>query len=111
MSADEEPLPLDEQVEAHCAQIHKAMSIVECCKLASASLYEQDRPESMVPAFEAVYELLGTVAGELGDIADSFKARTPVRPRRKRASPRSKIRRAPTTSSSRNSRQESRRGA
>lgn len=69
------PLALDgapslaERVQAQREQLYKAMSIVECCKYASATLYAVDDSEYMVPAFDAVCDLLDTMAGELERIA------------------------------------------
>lgn len=69
-----QPLPLDdapsliERVEAQRERLFKAMSILECCKNASATLYDVDDCEYMVPAFETIYDLLDTSAGELDRI-------------------------------------------
>lgn len=69
------PLALDsapslaERVQAQREQLYKAMSIVECCKYASATLYAVDDSEYMVPAFDTICDLLDTAAGELERIA------------------------------------------
>ncbi|MGE3667312.1 MAG: hypothetical protein AB7G51_11925 [Steroidobacteraceae bacterium] len=60
---------LAERVEAQREQLFKALSIVECCKFATATLLEVDDSEYMVPAFEAICDLLNTSAGELEVIA------------------------------------------
>lgn len=60
---------LAERVQAQREQLYKAMSIVECCKYASATLYAVDDSEYMVPAFDTVCDLLDTAAGELERIA------------------------------------------
>lgn len=60
---------LAERVQAQREQLFKAMAIVECCKYASATLYEVDDSEYMVPAFDTVCDLLDTSAGELERIA------------------------------------------
>jgi hypothetical protein len=69
------PSPLDsapslaERVQAQREQLFKAMSIVECCKYASATLLNVDDSEYMIPAFETICDLLDTSAGELERIA------------------------------------------
>lgn len=60
---------LAERLQAQREQLFKAMSIVECCKYASATLYEVDDSEYMVPAFDTICDLLDTSAGELERIA------------------------------------------
>jgi hypothetical protein len=58
-----------ERVQAQRERLFKAMSIVECCKYASATLYAVDDSEYMVPAFDTICDLLDTSAGELELIA------------------------------------------
>lgn len=60
---------LAERVQAQREQLYKAISIVECCKYASATLYAVDDSEYMVPAFDTICDLLDTSAGELEQIA------------------------------------------
>lgn len=60
---------LAERVQAQREQLFKAISIVECCKYASATLLNVDDSEYMVPAFETICDLLDTSAGELERIA------------------------------------------
>lgn len=60
---------LAERLQAQREQLFKAMAIVKCCKYASATLYEVDDSEYMVPAFDTVCDLLDTSAGELERIA------------------------------------------
>lgn len=60
---------LAERVQAQREQLFKAISIVGCCKYASATLYEVDDSEYMVPAFDTICDLLNTSAGELELIA------------------------------------------
>lgn len=60
---------LAERVEAQREQLFKALSIVECCKFATATLLAVDDSEYMVPAFEAVCDLLNASAEELEGIA------------------------------------------
>jgi hypothetical protein len=67
---------LVERVEAQRGQIMKALSIIECCKYASATLLDVDDPEYMVPAFDAVHDLLNTSAEELERIASSVQRLT-----------------------------------
>jgi hypothetical protein len=68
------PAPLDrapsliERIETQREQLFKALSIVQCCKNASATLYDVDDCEYMVPAFDVLYDLLDTSAGELAQI-------------------------------------------
>lgn len=69
------PRSLTERLEAERAQIFKAISIVECCKNATATLMNVEDSEYMVPAFEAVCDLLDTSAEELGRIVDECKDR------------------------------------
>ena len=56
---------LAERVEAERGRLFKALSIVECCRFATATLFEVDDSEYMVPAFEAICDLLSTSAEEL----------------------------------------------
>lgn len=78
---DARPLPLDtppsfaERVEAQRNQLFRVISIVECCKFATATLLEVDDSEYMVPAFEVICDLLNTSAEELEEIAFSVRAR------------------------------------
>jgi len=62
-------IPLDQRVEAERQRLFKAISILECCRLATASLYEIGDSEYMVPAFEAICDLLTDSASELEYIA------------------------------------------
>ncbi len=66
---------LAERLQAQREQLFKAMAIVECCKYASATLYEVDDSEYMVPAFDTVCDLLDTSAGELERIASECRDR------------------------------------
>jgi len=59
-----------ERLQAERKQIFKAISIVECCKNATATLLEVNDSEYMIPAFEAVCDLLDASAMELGRIVD-----------------------------------------
>ena len=82
-----QPSPLDnapsliERVEAQREQLFKAMSILECCKNASATLYDVDDSEYMVPAFETIYDLLDTSAGELERIMRALDRDVASKPR------------------------------
>jgi len=67
---------LAERVEAQRDPLMKALSIVECCKYASATMLDVDDSEYMIPAFETIYDLLNTSAGELERIAKSVKRLT-----------------------------------
>ena len=60
---------LGERVEAERERLFKALSIVECCRFATATLFEVNDSEYMVPAFEAICDLLSTSAEELERIA------------------------------------------
>lgn len=74
-------LSLIERVEAQREQLFKAMSILECCKNASATLYDVDDSEYMVPAFETIYDLLDTSAGELERIMRALDRDVASKPR------------------------------
>jgi len=63
------PASLAARVQAQRDQLFKAMSIVECCKFATATLLAVDDSEYMIPAFEAICELIDTSAEELEKIA------------------------------------------
>jgi hypothetical protein len=67
---------LVERVEAQRVRIMKALSIIECCKYASATLLHVEDSEYMVPAFETVNDLLNTSAEELEHIASSVQRLT-----------------------------------
>jgi len=60
-----------ERLQAERKQIFKAISIVECCKNATATLLEGNDSEYMIPAFEAVCDLLDASAMELGHVRSS----------------------------------------
>lgn len=74
-STPDSPPSLAERLQAQREQIFKAISIVECCKNATATLLEVNDSEFMIPAFEAVCDLLDTSAGELGRIIDECASR------------------------------------
>ncbi len=63
------------RVEAQRDQLFKVISIVECCKFATATLLEVNDSEYMIPAFEAVCDLLDASAMELGRIVDECAGR------------------------------------
>lgn len=73
------PPSLVERVEAQRVQIMKALSIIECCKNASATLLDVDDSEYMVPAFETVNDLLNASMEELERIASSVQRLTEPR--------------------------------
>lgn len=60
---------LAEQVKAERERIFKAVSIVQCCWYAIVTKWDVDDPEYMIPAFEAVCDLLDASAAELDRIA------------------------------------------
>jgi hypothetical protein len=60
---------LAERVRVEREQVFKALSIVECCRFATATLLEVGDTECMVPAFEAVCDLLNAAAEDLEGIA------------------------------------------
>lgn len=62
-------IPLDMRVQAERQRLFKAISIVDCCRLSTASLYEVDDSEYMVPALEAICDLLTDTVNELEYIA------------------------------------------
>jgi hypothetical protein len=65
-------LPLRARLERQSERLFRACSIVEACFRASASLYPPKDPEFMVPALEAVQEVIGDVAGEIDEIAEDL---------------------------------------
>lgn len=65
-------LPLRARLEKQSERLFRACSIVEACFRASASLYPPKDPEFMVPALEAVQEMIGDVAGEIDEIAEDL---------------------------------------
>lgn len=65
---------LAERLQAQREQLFKAISIVECCKNATATQLAVDDLEYMVPAFDTVYGLLNSAAGELEVVADACRA-------------------------------------
>lgn len=73
--AIDSPPSLAERLQAERAQIFKAISIVECCKSATATLLEVNNSEYMIPAFEAVCDLLDASVTELGRIVDECAGR------------------------------------
>lgn len=66
---------LEERLQAERDRLFKAVSIIECCKYATASLMHMSDSEYMVPAFEAACDLLETSAEELGRIVDESAGR------------------------------------
>ncbi|HKQ82288.1 MAG TPA: hypothetical protein VJS42_08850 [Steroidobacteraceae bacterium] len=56
---------LAERLQVERKQLFKAISIIECCKNATATLLEVNDSEYMIPAFEAVCDLLDLSAVEL----------------------------------------------
>lgn len=60
---------LAERVETERERIFKAVSIVQCCWYAIVTKWDVDDPEYMIPAFEAVCDLLDASAEELERIA------------------------------------------
>jgi hypothetical protein len=62
---------LAERVQVEREQIFKALSIVECCRFATATLLQVGDTECMIPAFEAVCDLLNGAAEELEGIASA----------------------------------------
>ena len=60
---------LAERVGKERAQIFKALSIVECCWHATVTKWAVDDQEYMIPAFEAVCDLLNDAAEALERIA------------------------------------------
>lgn len=60
---------LAERVQLEREQLFKAISIVECCRFATATLLEVSDSEYMTPAFEVVRDLLNDSATELEGIA------------------------------------------
>lgn len=67
-SLDADP-SLAERVESERERIFKAVSIVLCCWYATVTKWAVDDHEYMIPAFEAVCDLLNDSAEELERIA------------------------------------------
>lgn len=67
---------LAERVQAQREQLFKAMSIVECCKFATATLLAVDDSEYMIPAFEAICDLIDSSTEELERIASECASRS-----------------------------------
>lgn len=57
---------LGEQLQFERERLFKAMSVVECCRLACASKYENRNPECMIDALQVAYDIVNQVAGRLG---------------------------------------------
>ena len=68
-------LPPRARLEKQGERLFRACSIVEACYRASASLYPAKDPEFIVPALEAVHEMIGDVAGEIDGIAEDLPRR------------------------------------
>lgn len=72
---DAAALPLDsppslaERIQAERERIFKALSLVLCCKYATVTKWQVDDSEYMIPAFEAICDLIDTSAEELEKIA------------------------------------------
>jgi len=66
---------LKERLDSERERLFKAMSIIACCRLATASLLEEggDR-EIMTDALQAAYDLMEMTAGELEVIGDEGRA-------------------------------------
>jgi len=63
---------LAERVQIERGQIFKALSIVECCWYATVTKWAVDDQEYMIPAFEAVCDLLNDAAERLEPIASQL---------------------------------------
>ena len=72
----DDPPSLAERVQAQRDQLFKAMSIVECCKFATATLLAVDDSEYMIPAFEAICDLIDSSTEELERIASECASRS-----------------------------------
>jgi hypothetical protein len=69
---------LAERLQAQRRQLFKAISIVECCKYASATKFAVDDLEYMAFAFDAINDLLNSTAGELEGIASCVGSEDPA---------------------------------
>lgn len=69
VAALDSSLSLAERIQAQREQLFKVISIVQCCRNAMATKLLTDDLEYMIPAFEAVCELVDSAAGELDCIA------------------------------------------
>jgi len=62
---------LSERVQAERDRLFKALSIVECCRFATATKFEVNDSEYMAPAFEAICDLLNASVEELELVASA----------------------------------------
>lgn len=69
------PPSLAERVHAERERIFKALSLVLCCKYATVTKWQVDDSEYMIPAFEAICDLIDTSAEELEKIASECASR------------------------------------
>jgi len=63
-----------ERIQAQREQLFRAISVVRCCRNATATKLVEDDVEYMIPAFETVCELLDSAADELATIMDECDA-------------------------------------
>jgi len=73
LTAFDAELSLAERVEKERRQIFKALSIVECCWYATVTKWAVDDQEYMIPAFEAVCDLLNDTAEAFERIASEVR--------------------------------------
>lgn len=64
---------LAERVQAERERLFKAHSIVECCRLSTATKLEVGDPEYMTPALEVIGDLLNETASALELIGDDVE--------------------------------------
>jgi hypothetical protein len=73
-SALDSPPSVAERLQTQRDQLFKAISIVQCCRNATATKLVADDLEYMIPAFETVCDLLDSAAAELDTIMDERDA-------------------------------------
>jgi len=61
-----------ERLQIERERLFKAISIIECCRNATASQFATDDPEYMAPALDAARDLIHACAGELKVISDGI---------------------------------------
>lgn len=69
-------LSLADRIQAEREQLFKAMSLVECCKYASASLLDVEATDSLVGVYELLYDVLDSAAGGLGCIIEECRLKS-----------------------------------
>jgi hypothetical protein len=80
-SAPQRIRSLAERVQIERERMFKALSLVLCCKYATVTKWQVDDQEYMIPAFQAICDLLDDAAEELELIAKDCEVASSRRPR------------------------------